>query len=415
MRSMLAFCRRYLARFSLPAWALLMCDFLDATAQNMVRPYLALTLYRHGASFTTVGLILAAGPLANLFASLVGGSLSDRYGRRPLLVLGIVGSGSALTGLGLVQHATALGVCNFLVSAFRSLYEPALTAALADVTPPALRAETFGMRRVMRNLGALAGPAAGFYLFMRSPGTSFLTAGLLTIALGLVMMGIMTESRPQRPVGAPQAPSEVRSWMVVLSDRALLLFVLACVGFKGFERFFDSYLPFALQDSVPDWVVPAMVMINALMVVLLQLPASLLLRRFTLGQVLLLGGIIYAAAWSAFSVSATPAGVLVATVMVAMGEIVQKTASSVFVWSIAPDALRGRYASATNLGELGPVLMPMLGTYTLLSIGAPGMFLVTGCVALLTGGLGWLADHSARSRQASGNGAVMQVASDPSP
>ena len=100
-----------------------------------------------GVSLGSVGVVLAAAPLASVLLGLVGGSLSDRWGRRPVQVLGVVTSGLALIGFGFVGNSIiALTLLNFANGMSRSLYRPAVLASLVDVSPSEMRSEVFGLR-----------------------------------------------------------------------------------------------------------------------------------------------------------------------------------------------------------------------------------------------------------------------------
>lgn len=387
----------YLTKFNGVVLLLILGELLEAIGRNMVRPYLALHLHRQGTDLGLIGLVLAAGPAANLLVGLAGGSIADRYGRRPLLLVGTFGGGLVLAGFGLVQAPVLFGLLHFLNTAFRSLYRPASMAALADVTPPALRLEAFGLRRVGRNVGAIVGPILGFWLFLYAPVAGFLVAGAATLLMWLVVLLKIPETRVLH-TGA--TVKEAGAWSAVFSDKALLIYLLAGIGFKGCERFFDSYLPALLQGRVDDWLVPGVLVVNALVVIGLQLPVSIHVSRYRLGTVFLVGGLIYGAAWTGFGLPVGTFALLVLTVVLAVGEILEMAASSVFVPMIAPQALRGRYEGAANLAEVGAALMPVLVGYGLPVVGTYGVFVGIGLVAAAAGLLGWWADRLAGERSA---------------
>ena len=131
------------------------------------------TLYLNGelgVSMTTLGLILGITLFATLPMQVVGGTLCDRVGRRPVLVIAMLGSMTLYVGLGLT---TDLGVIVALI-AFEAAFGwaqfiTASNAMIADLTPPARRAEAFSISRVALNGGTAIGPLIALPLLALDP------------------------------------------------------------------------------------------------------------------------------------------------------------------------------------------------------------------------------------------------------
>lgn len=379
-------------------WLLVFGEALEATGRNLVRPFLALYLYREGADLGAVGLVLAAGPVANLLVGLTGGSLADRCGRRPLLTLGTAGGGLALLAFALTDSPLLLGLLHFLNTAFRTLYRPASMAAFADVTPPALRPEVYGLRRVGRNSGAVIGPALGFWFFLHAPQGGFLAAGVLTLAMAWVHYRMMPETSGTPPEGAAGPPSEAGAWRTVFADRALLLFLPAGIGFTACERFFNSYFPVAMGNRLDDWVFPALLVLNAVLVLALQIPVNVWLGGRQTARVFVLGGTLWALGLAWFALPVTLVGAFAATAVLTLGEVAQKAVISLFVPTIAPPDSRGRYEGAAGLMELGGLFMPLLAGYLLPTVGQVGTVLAMAVLALGSGLVGVWAARAAAER-----------------
>jgi DHA1 family tetracycline resistance protein-like MFS transporter len=148
----------------LPIFAVVFVDLLGFSIILPLLPYYASTF---DASEVTIGWLVASYSICQFFASPVLGALSDRYGRRPLLVYSQIGS-----CLGFVLLGTALYLPNPLLWLFVSRIVDGVSggnltiaqAYIADVTPPEERAKSYGLIGVAFGLGFLVGPAFGGFL-----------------------------------------------------------------------------------------------------------------------------------------------------------------------------------------------------------------------------------------------------------
>lgn len=133
---------------------------------------------------------------ANFIAAPVLGALSDRYGRRPVLLLGFC-------GLALNFFATALAgsllmlVCVRFVGGAMQANAAVANAYVADITPPELRARRFGLLGAMFGLGFILGPVMGGILGAIDLHLPFFVAGGLAIINWLYGFFVLPESLPQ--------------------------------------------------------------------------------------------------------------------------------------------------------------------------------------------------------------------------
>jgi len=138
-----------------------------------------------------LGLVMSAYGLAFMLGEFGLGQLSDRAGRRPVLLIGLVLFSAQFAGLILFRDAIWI-VVSFLVAGLgNALYDPALSALILDITPPEHRAGLLGIKSTAGALGTLLGPAL-LVLFTPSTGPRmvFLMAAalvaMLAVAAGLL-------------------------------------------------------------------------------------------------------------------------------------------------------------------------------------------------------------------------------------
>src|SRR5437879_12564348 len=138
--------------------------FVDMIGLMLVLPLLPLYALHLHASATTIGFLTASFPVAQLVASPVWGRVSDRYGRRPALLVGLAASALAYVIFGLAGSLWLLFVSRF-VQGLGGGTTGVAQAYVADTMAPQERAKALGWLSAATSLGVLIGPglgAAGF-------------------------------------------------------------------------------------------------------------------------------------------------------------------------------------------------------------------------------------------------------------
>ncbi len=143
----------------------------DLIGFGIVIPLLPFYGERFGASPFTVTVILAMYSLAQLFAAPLWGRLSDRWGRRPVLLVSLAGAVVAYLWMGVAYSLWVLFAARFLQGAMAGNIAVA-QAYVADVTTPENRAKGMGMIGAAFGIGFIIGPALGGFLAGGDPATN---------------------------------------------------------------------------------------------------------------------------------------------------------------------------------------------------------------------------------------------------
>lgn len=172
--------------YSKAIFVLFLTVFIDLLGFGIILPILPLYAQEFGAEPNEATLLLATYSLMQfLFASLWG-SLSDRYGRRPILLLTLFGSVIAYIGLGVANSLWILFIARSLAGAMAGNIATA-QAYIADITTPANRARGMGVIGAAFGLGFILGPAIGGLLIGNDPqNPNFHTPALFAAALSLL-------------------------------------------------------------------------------------------------------------------------------------------------------------------------------------------------------------------------------------
>jgi DHA1 family tetracycline resistance protein-like MFS transporter len=174
---------------------------LDMLALGMIAPVLPRLIegFLHGNTSSTARMLGLFGTIfaaMQFFCSPVVGSLSDRFGRRPVVLLSNFGMGLDYVVMALAPTLPWLFLGR-IVSGLTASSIPTAMAYIADVTPREKRAAAFGMLNAAFGLGFVLGPALGGMLGNVNPRLPFWVAGGLSLLNGMYGLFVLPESLPK--------------------------------------------------------------------------------------------------------------------------------------------------------------------------------------------------------------------------
>jgi multidrug resistance protein len=181
--------------------------FVDMVGLVMIVPLLPFYATAFGANALLVGLLISAFSLAQLAVAPVWGRLSDRYGRRPAILAGLMVSAVAYVIFGLAGSVPVL-LASRLVQGIGGGTIGVVQAYVADVSAPEQRTKSLGWLSAVTSLGAVVGPAFGSLMVdlggQRAPG---LAAAALSALVGGFAWRFLRESREARASGGHAGPA----------------------------------------------------------------------------------------------------------------------------------------------------------------------------------------------------------------
>lgn len=179
--------------------------FIDLLGFGIILPFLPYYALELGASGVELGIILTSYSLAQLFGAVLLGRFSDRFGRRPILLLSLAGASVSMVASGLATSLFTLSLARGLAGLFGGSISTA-QAYVADVTEPRERAKYMGFLGAAIGLGFVLGPALGVLLDSFGAGfagAAFTAAGLAAVNLAFALSRLR-ESKPPELVPAPR-------------------------------------------------------------------------------------------------------------------------------------------------------------------------------------------------------------------
>ncbi|MCU1504114.1 MAG: hypothetical protein JWM12_3468 [Ilumatobacteraceae bacterium] len=226
------------SRAPLPAgfWTLWTTVALDLIGFGIVVPILGQYAERYGASGFTVGVLFAVYSLAQLVGAPLLGRLSDHIGRKPVIVIALLGTavGSFVTGAAGVLWVLFLGR---IIDGASGGSLSVAQAAVADIAPPDQRPRLLGLLGAAFGVGFVLGPAIGGLAALGGPHVPFYVAGVLATVNAIAAMVRMPETRrdSERHTGGVKVPHAP-----VLRRLAVVGFITV-FAFTAFEATFSLF------------------------------------------------------------------------------------------------------------------------------------------------------------------------------
>lgn len=365
-------------------WTLLTGTIFTRAASSMALPFLA--LYLSGSQQVNpvlVGITIGLSPLSSTLGGFLGGYLSDRIGRKKVMLTAIVVWSLVYFGFALADHILLFMILNVLNGLCRSFFEPSSQAMMGDLTDSKLRKRVFSLRYTAINVGAAVGPLLGVYIAGFSSSLPFIITGIMYLLYGIALL-VMLNMYQAAQISPEKKLNFTDTLKVVTGDRILLLFVLGGILVNiGYSQV-DSSLPQYLQSSFTDGVVlfSRLISLNAIMVIILQYPLSVLSEKWPVMKTIMVGCSLFAVGFAGFGLAPTPVWFIVAMVIVTIGEIFVFPSTSVFIDMIAPEGRRGTYFGASQFRSIGNFTGPIIGGWLLVEANGHWLFVIIGFIIL---------------------------------
>ncbi|MBI5954731.1 MAG: MFS transporter [Chloroflexi bacterium] len=199
---------------------------------GMVMPIMPFYIEHFGAGGTELGWLMSTYSLMQLVSAPLWGILSDRYGRKPILSVGVLGYAVTLFMFGLAKSFAMLFIARSLSGILSSATMPTAMAYIGDNTPQQEKSKGMGQLGAMVGVGVILGPLMGGLLSTDSLSLPFfIGSGLAFLALLLVIF-LLPESRvPKSDTGKQASPTREVYLRILFSPAGILLLLIFIMSF----------------------------------------------------------------------------------------------------------------------------------------------------------------------------------------
>jgi MFS family permease len=338
-------------------WVIVGTLFIDGIGATLLFPFFALYItQKFGVGMTQAGLLLGMSSLFGLFGSMVGGALTDKLGRRKLILFGLTFSGLSSLLFGLASDIKILYPLVIIVGLLSRVSGPAHDAMIADILPEAKRQEGYGIMRVAFNYAWIFGTALGGLIAARSFLALFITDAVLSVTVALILFRFLPETKPTSPAHPEMEHEEsflktLAGYQFVVRDFAFMGFILAgVIALLVYQQQYSSF-PVYLRNvhHIDSQSYGVMLSITGLEVVIFQFWISRTIRKYSPFLMLMFSAIFFMLGFGMINFVSSFGFFVVVVIIITIGEMIFFPTSSALAASFAPADMRGRYMAVANL------------------------------------------------------------------
>lgn len=335
-------------------WVYNLIVFIDRLGGFMLYPFFALYLtQKFDIGMSTVGILFAIFSVTGMAGSALGGALTDRMGRRTVIVASLILSSFSALGMGFAPTMSIFIVIVVVVGTLSSIGGPAHEAVVADLLPPEKRAEGYGIIRVVFNLAVIIAPPIAGLLIAHSYLTLFIVDAVISLISAAIVILALPETKPQaHPHARPETMKQTfAGYGRVFRDVPFVAFIGVTVMMTLVYMNMNSTLGVYLRDqhNLPELNYGALLSINAIIVVALQFWVTRRLERFKPMLMMAAGSLLYAVGFAMYGFVTGFTLFVTAMVIITIGEMVVAPFQQSIVASFAPEQMRGRYMAVSGL------------------------------------------------------------------
>ena len=359
--------------------------FVDMLGFAMVFPLLPFYAQNLGASAFTIGLLISSFSIAQLATAPLWGRLSDRYGRRPVLLVGLSTAGVAYIVFGLASSIWLLLLSRTVQGAGGGT-TGVIQAYVGDSLPKSERARGLGWMSAATSAGVMVGPAIGSlasHFGHAAPG--FVAAGLCLLNV-LFAWRFLPESRPD--LGKPKRRIRTALWHVVShpfapQPRLIWIYAIGMCAFTAMSAVLALYLNyrFGVTEKTIGYV---FVYVGALAVVMRALVLGWFVDRLGETRVMRLGALIFGLG---LAVYAAPSSIWLMAFVIALVPIGQAllfpSVTALSSHRSDPAELGQMMGVQQAFGGAARVAGPLWSTFAFQALGPAWPFLIASLIMMV--------------------------------
>ena len=379
------------SRSALPLMA--MTVFIDIAGFGIILPLLPFWAQHLGASPTQIGLILTMYAIAQFIFTPLIGTLSDRIGRKPIIVASLVIEAISFAMTALAGSLPMLLAARF-IGGIGAANLGTAQAVVADVTPPEGRARGMGLIGAAIGMGFVIGPAIGGILSggSNTAALPFWVAMVIALVNAALVLVLLPETRTRRAADVTQQPSKsavgsfISSWGTALRRpimaRLIVINLLFTLAFTAMEAVYPLFTQHTFGwDARQNGYVFAYV--GIIIVIVQGGLVGQLVKRFGERALLISGLVLLAAGLLLLPWSTTLGLMLITLAALSAGEgLVTPTTSALLSLAASSEAQGETLGVAQGVAALGRIFGPLAaGALFTVSLAAP--FVAGGLLVLL--------------------------------
>ena len=390
--------------FSREFWILVGAGFIDRIGGTLIFPFFALYItQKFSVGMAQAGVLIGLFSLAGLVGNILGGALTDRFGRKGIVLFGLVFSALSSVTMGLVNNLNVFYVLAIVVGLLSDVAGPAWQAMVADILPEEQRSEGFGIQRVAGNLAWIVGPTIGGLMASQSYLLLFILDAISSLITAAIVYRMIPETMPDSIKTKERGSfmETLAGYREVLADRTFTAYIFISMLMLGVYLQMYNTLSVYLRDEhgVSPQGYGFLLTMSAVTVILFQFWTTRRVKRFPPMLMMAVGVSFYAIGFSMFGFVAVYALFVMAIVIITLGEMIIMPVGQALAANFAPEDKRGRYMALFSLAWAVPATIGPWAAGTILDNYNPDWVWYGGGVLCFVSMLGFLWLHLATQQR----------------
>ncbi|HNW14113.1 MAG TPA: MFS transporter [Anaerolineaceae bacterium] len=340
-------------------WSVVGVSFIDRVGGTMLFPFFALYItQKFHVGMTQAGVVLGLFSVFGLVGQMIGGALTDKFGRRKLIIFGLVFSAISTLAFGFINTFSALIPLAIGVGLLSDIAGPAHAAMIADILPENQRQEGFGILRVVGNLAWIFGPTIGGFVAGKSFLALFIIDAVISSLVALLFYLLIPETKPQNQPGEKPESLLVtfKGYFQVLRHGAFIAFMAAgmLMGLV-YQQMYHS-LSVYLRDNhgIDPKGYGFLLTASAIVVILFQFSMTRWIKKKPAFKMMALGTLFYMLGFSMFGFVGQYWLFVLAIMIITTGEMIVVPTSQALAVNFATEDMRGRYMGVFGITWMLP-------------------------------------------------------------
>jgi MFS family permease len=364
---------------------------LTSLTNFMMRPFLVLYLYNQlDGSILLSMLVVALSPFVGMLVNLFAGGISDRAGRKPVMLAALIIQAAAMLAYMTAGSVWEFALISVLNGIGHALFGPAANAQVSDVVPEEKRPEVFALFHTALNLGAALGPLVGLVLYSWNMHIVFLICAVSTSIFAAVVWWKIPETLPTdlKASNSTGGRKSLFSGVRFRDHKTLLWLTLFGMPVTLLYAQVESTFPLHLQKHFEDYqtVYASLMTFNGFTVILLQMWIARRTRELPVHLVMAASYAMFAAVSLGYGFAPWFVLLMAVELVFTIGEMIYGPHMQKLVSVIAPPEHRGFYFSIYGMNwQLSRALGPVLGGLLFSSFNGEIMFGLLAAVIILAG------------------------------
>lgn len=364
-------------------------------------PFLALYLTQKiGMTSVAAGIIVTVSSIITIPASMIGGKIADKFGRKKSYMYSQFISAAALIPCAVTKNPHITVVCLLISTFFNGFIRPAFTAMMTDILSPKQRQAGFSLQYLGINVGVSIGPIIAGFLFNNLLPMLFLGDALTSFLALILVWRNIEETKPSHITKSNNdnnfsEKAEMGNVFQMLYKRPhICLFMIISIAYSFTYSQHNFALPITLKGiygNDSSRIFGLLMSVNAITVLVLTVFITALTKKKHPLTNMIAVGILYAIGFGMIGHISSFSAFVLSTVIWTAGEILSSISSGVYIANNSPSNYRGRLSGISSVGwGIGSAVSTSISGVYIQANGYKSIWTLTLFVALVSAALMFL-------------------------